>query len=416
MFPAQSELSLRARLPGSGYSSPWRARSASAVTGAGVLLVPPMASPRLLLVVNDAAFFLSHRLALATGARDAGFDVHVATPRDEASARIEATGLAYHAIPLSRRGTSPGGELRTLASLVALYRDVAPDVVHHVTAKPILYGGIAARVAGVPAVVHAVSGLGHVFISPTARARVLRQAIRATYRLATSHPNCAVIFQNDDDRRTFGTAIRTSRVVMIRGSGVDLRVFRPTPLPGGVPLVVLPARMLWDKGIAELVDAARTLKREGVQARFALVGGIDPGNPAAVPRERIEAWVREGVVEWWGLRTDMPEVLAQATIACLPSYREGMSKALLEACAAGRPIVTTDVPGCRDVVAGGEHGVLVPARDAGALADAFRQLLGDRARLERMGAAAAEAARAFSVEEVLAKTLQLYRDLLERRR
>jgi glycosyltransferase involved in cell wall biosynthesis len=369
-------------------------------------------APRLLLVVNDAAFFLSHRLPLALGARDAGFDVHIATPRDSAATRIEEAGLPFHEIPLSRRGTSPSAELRTMAALTTLYRRVEPDIVHHVTAKPILYGGIAARIAGVPAVVHAVSGLGHVFISDRPRARLLRRAIRATYRVATSHPNCAVIFQNADDQRTFGSAIRTSRVVLIRGSGVDLKQFRPTPLPRDVPIVVLPSRMLWDKGVGEFVEAARVLRRRGIQARFALVGGMDPGNPAAVPRERIDDWVTEGAVEWWGMRTDMPEVLARATVVCLPSYREGMPKSLLEACAAGRPIVTTDVPGCRDVVAGGDHGILVPARDATSLAHALTKLLARRETLERMAAAAASAASAFAIEEVLERTLQLYRSLL----
>lgn len=370
------------------------------------------APPRLLLVVNDAAFFLSHRLPLALGAREAGFDVHVATPRDAAAARIEEAGLPFHAIPLSRRGTSPLAELRTMAALIALYRALAPDIVHHVTAKPILYGGVASRITGVPAVVHAVSGLGHVFISNRPRARVLRQAIRATYRVATSHPNCAVIFQNDDDRRTFGDAIRTSRIVMIRGSGVDLERFRPTPLPSGAPIVVLPSRMLWDKGVGEFARAAQIVRRAGARARFVLVGGIDPGNPAAVPRERIEAWVAEGALEWWGMRTDMPEVLARSTVVCLPSYREGMPKALLEACAAGRPIVTTDVPGCRDVVAGGDHGVLVPARDATSLARAIAALLTDPSALTTMAAAAAEAAKAFAIEAVLERSLELYRSLL----
>jgi glycosyltransferase involved in cell wall biosynthesis len=369
------------------------------------------ARPRLLIVVNDAAFFLSHRLPLAIGARDAGFDVHVATPRDDASPRIEAAGLPFHAIPLSRRGTSPAAELRTIAALVALYRELRPDIVHHVTAKPILYGGIAARIARVPAVVHAVSGLGYVFISKEAKARVVREGIRATYRVVTSHPNCAVIFQNEDDRRIFGSAIRTSNVVIIRGSGVDLMHFRATPLPPGVPLVVLPARMLRDKGVGEFVEAARLLAARGIEARFALVGGIDPGNPAGFSREQVEAWVEAGSVEWWGMRTDMPEVLAQATIVCLPSYREGMPKALLEACGAGRPIVTTDVPGCRDVIAGGDYGVLVPARDAPALADALGKLLVDRPALERMAAASAAAAPSFAVEEVLARTIRLYRSL-----
>ena len=371
------------------------------------------ASPRLLIVVNDAAFFLSHRLALALGAREAGFDVHIATPRDEASPRIEAAGLPFHAIPLSRKGTSPAGELHTIAALVRLYRELRPDIVHHVTAKPILYGGIAARIARVPAVVHAVSGLGYVFISDEPRARAIRQGIRATYRIVTSHPNCAVVFQNEDDRRVFGSAIRTSNVVMIRGSGVDLTRFRSTPLPDGVPVVVLPARMLWDKGVGELVEAARILRARGVSARFVLVGDVDAGNPAGVPRETIEDWVKASVVEWWGARTDMPEVLAQSTVVCLPSYREGMPKSLLEACAAGRPIVTTDVPGCRDVLDGGDFGVLVPPRDARALAAALGALLVDRPRLVRMGAAAAKAAPAFSVEEVIAQTLAVY-ELLAR--
>ena len=369
-------------------------------------------SPRLLIVVNDAAFFLSHRLALALGARDAGFDVHIATPRDEASPRIEAAGLPFHAIPLSRKGTSPAGELRTIAALVKLYRELRPDIVHHVTAKPILYGGLAARIARVPAVVHAVSGLGYVFISNEPRARAIRRGIMATYRLVTSHPNCAVIFQNDDDRRVFGSAIRTKRIELIRGSGVDLTRFRPTPLPSGVPVVVLPARMLWDKGVAEFVEAARLVRAPGVSARFVLVGDLDANNPAGVPRERIEAWVKDGFVEWWGMRTDMPAVLEQSTIVCLPSYREGMPKTLLEACAAGRPIVTTDVPGCRDALTGGDYGVLVPARDAAALATAIAELLADRPRLERMAASAAAAAAQFAVEVVLGRHIALYRSLL----
>jgi glycosyltransferase involved in cell wall biosynthesis len=282
-----------------------------------------------------------------------------------------------------------------------------------VTAKPILYGGIAARIAGVPAVVHAVTGLGHVFISDTVRARVLRQAVRMAYRAATAHPNCAVIFQNEDDRRVFAGAIRTKHIAMIRGSGVDLDRFRASPVPSGaLPIVLLPSRMLWDKGVGELADAARELRRRRVAVRVVLVGGLDPSNPAAIPGETIDAWVKEGIVEWWGHRDDMALVLAQSTIVCLPSYREGMPKALLEACAIGRPIVTTNVPGCRDVVAGGNHGVLVPARDSKALADALEGLLSDRSRLVRMGREASTHAAAFSVEAVIAKTLEVYRQLL----
>lgn len=369
---------------------------------------------KLLIVVNDAAFFLSHRLPIALGAREHGYDVHIATPRDVAATRIEKLGLPFHAIPLSRRGTSPATELATIAALTSLYRRLAPDIVHHVTAKPILYGGIAARIANVPAVVHAVSGLGHVFISSRPRARAIRQLIRGTYRVITEHPRCAVIFQNEDDRAAFGSAIRTSRVVLIPGSGVDRALFPVTPLPeGGTPLVVVPSRMLWDKGIGEVVEAARQLRAKGTDLRVALVGDTDDGNPAAIPVSTLREWVDQGAVEWWGRREDMAAVMMQSTLVCLPSYREGMPKSLLEAVASGRPIVTTDVPGCRDVVAGTDVGMLVPARDSLALAQTIGALLGDRPKLLRMAEAAAANAPTVGVEHVVARTLKLYGDLLD---
>lgn len=374
--------------------------------------VSPSAGLRLLIVVNDAAFFLSHRLPIALGALQAGYDVHVATPEDGNVAKICREGLSWHSITLSRRGTAMAGEAQTIQSLVRLYRDIRPSLVHHVTAKPILYGGIAARIAGVPSVVHAISGLGYTFISESRRARAMRAGMRVGYAIATSHPNCAMIFQNEDDRRMFGRWIRTKNFVLIRGSGVDRKVFAARALPNAsVPLVVLPARMLWDKGVGELVESARVLRNRGVPARFALVGGIDDGNPSAIPLSTIETWSREGVVEWWGHREDMAAILEQASVVCLPSYREGMPKALLEACTIGRPIVTTDVPGCRDVVAGRAFGLLVPPRDVTSLTEALESLLSDRARREKMAAAAVEASPEFSIDEVVAQTLDLYRRL-----
>lgn len=371
--------------------------------------------PRLLFVVNDAAFFMSHRLPLAVGARASGYDVVIATAPSKDAEAIRAAGFPWESVPLSRSGLNPAGELTTIAGLARLYRRVRPDVVHHVTAKPILYGGIAARAVGVPAVVHAITGLGYAFISSSQKARAIRLAIRNGYRVATSHPNCAVIFQNPDDRAAFGSAIRTSNIVMIPGSGVDRERFRPTPLPSGRPIVLLPARMLWDKGVAEFVEAARTVNLEGARARFVLAGGVDDGNPAAVPRALLEKLASEGVVEWWGHQTKMHEVLEQATIVCLPSYREGFPKSLLEACAAGRPIVTTDAPGCREVLRGGAHGVLVAPRDGAALARAVSTLLDDPSRLRTMGDEAAEFAERFDVKHVVARTLAVYSDLLLRR-
>lgn len=368
---------------------------------------------RLLIVVNHAAFFLSHRLPIALGARSAGYDVHVAAPRDAASPHIEAAGLPWHDVRFTRSGMNARAELGTVMSLVRLYRALRPDVVHHVSPMPILYGGLAARVVGVPAVVHAISGMGYVFTVPTLRVRAMRSSVLAGYRLAAAHPNSALVFQNHDDLRTIGRTRARLVTVMRGGSGVDLGRFRPAPLPhDDRPIVLLPARMAWDKGLGELVSAARELLRRGVQARFVLAGAGDPENPEVVTDEQLRAWVAEGVVEWWGHRTDMPEVLAKATLVCLPSYREGMPKALMEACAVGRPIVTTDVPGNRDVVGDGEHGVIVPARDARALAAAIEALLSNRPRLERMAREASARARAFDVHDVVAQTLEIYRALL----
>jgi len=372
---------------------------------------PASAPPRLLFVVNDAGFFLSHRLVLAEAARAAGYDVHVATPPGSGADRIGARGFPHHAIVLSRRGSRPWAEAASVAALVALYRRLHPALVHHVTVKPVLYGSIAARIAGVPGVVNAVSGLGYLFIAPGALARVRRGAVMTAYGIAFRGRATRVIFQNEDDRGLFVGAglVPIRRTVLIRGSGVDLAEFRPAPEPPDPAVVVLPARMLWDKGVGEFVEAAAALRAEGMVARFVLVGDTDPGNPAAISGERLREWQAAGTVEWWGHRTDMPAVLAAAHVVCLPSYREGLPKALLEASAAGRPIVTTDVPGCREVVRDGENGWLVPVREAAPLAERLRILLTDaglRERMGRRGRAIAEAE--FGVERVVAATLELY--------
>ena len=279
---------------------------------------------RILIVVNDAAFFLSHRLPIALGAQAAGFDVHVATPRDEVSNEIATHGLTFHPIPMSRRSIAVPGEVASLAALVRLYRSLRPDLVHHVTMKPIIYGGLAARIARVPAVVHAVSGLGSVFVVNDARARILQRGVRVGYRIATAHPNCAVIFQNDDDRAALGNATMSQRTVMIAGSGVDLDRFVSTPVPqSDSPIVLLPGRMLWDKGVGEFVEAARELKKRGTNARFVLSGGIDAGHSTAVGREQLEAWAREGAVEWWGTGPTCRRCCSKPrSFACHPIVRE----------------------------------------------------------------------------------------------
>jgi len=361
--------------------------------------------PRLLYVVNNAAFFLSHRLPIAVAARKAGFDVHVATPPGEAARRIAEAGFPFHPIRLRRGGKSPVGALVALLSLWRLYRRLHPDVVHHVTIKPVLLGGIAARLACVPAVVHAVSGLGYAFLAGGA----LRTAARALYRFAFGHGNLRVIFQNPDDREELDM-LPKEKSVLIRGAGVDLDEFRPSPEPSGPPVVLLPARMLKDKGVGEFVEAARALRGT---ARFVLCGAPDPANPNTVTRETLEVWQREGAVEWWGHKDDMPNVLRQCHVVCLPSYyKEGLPKALLEAAASGRPIVTTFVPGCREAVKEGVNGLTVPPRDVEALVAALRALIEDPDLRASMGAKGRRIAEEeFSVEEVARRTLEVYREL-----
>jgi glycosyltransferase involved in cell wall biosynthesis len=352
---------------------------------------------------------------LVKGAIAAGHRVTAIAPQSEAFATLRAVGAHPVHWRLRRTGQRPHEEALALAHLITLYRQLKPDLTHHVTVKAMLYGSLAARATRVPAVVNAVSGLGFVFLSTGVRAQLRRRALKLGYEMALSTPNSAVILQNDDDEaalRQLGVLDR-ARVVKIRGSGVDLKQFASAPEPEGPAVVLLPARMLVDKGVREFVDAARALRGRHAGVRYVLVGGEDVGNPQSVPRAELDGWVREGVVEWWGHRSDMPNVLRQATVVVLPSYREGMPRSLLEAAAMGRAMVTTDVAGCRDAVAGGQIGLLVPWKNSAALAAAIERLLVDHTERHRLGQAAARyALENFSEDGVLARHLELYGSLL----
>ena len=286
---------------------------------------------------------------------------------------------------------------------------------HHVALKPVFLGGLAGWLADIPAQVNAVAGLGWLFISRSRTARWLSPLIRWILARLMNAPRCRVIVQNPDDAELLKKAgVVESHLRMIRGAGVDTSKFPPSSEPAEPVCVVLASRMLWDKGVGEFVEAARQLKQEGVQARFILVGDPDPDNPAAVPETTLHAWHEEEVVEWWGHRDDMTKVFSSTHIACLPSYREGLPKVLLEAAACARSIVTTDVPGCREVVREGENGLLVPAREAQGLADALRRLIKNPELRAEMGQRSREIVlKEFSSEKVIAKTLELYGELIE---
>ncbi|HEY9080987.1 glycosyltransferase family 4 protein [Magnetovibrio sp.] len=349
---------------------------------------PGTARPKLLFTVTEDWAFCSHRLPTALAARDAGYDVVVTARMRDHREQIEALGFRTVEWAIRRESQNPFFELSALLDLIRIYKAERPDVTYHVALKSIMYGAIAARLCGVGASVNLFSGLGVVFISNSLWFRFIRALATPLLRWAMRPSNVRLQVQNADDRAMLnglgiGTAERTD---LVPGSGLDLENFPETPeTDTDTPMAMLVARMLWDKGIGELVEAARHLKARGIKLRIVLVGNPDPANPASIPEPQLKAWVDEGLIEWWGRRNDVAEILKQSHIAVLPSYREGMPRSLLEAAAIGRPLVAFDAVGCRDLVRDGKNGFLVPFQDSEALADALHKLTDDADLRRRLG-------------------------------
>lgn len=370
----------------------------------------------LLFVVTEDWYFVSHRLRLARAAVAAGYRVTVATRVRAHGSAIRAAGVDMIDLPFRRGGLNPVTDLAILARLIGIYRRLRPDIVHHVALKPVALGSIAARFGNRPAVVNALGGLGYVVASSSLKAKVLRPLVFALLRVAFGNDRSRLIVQNDDDAALLvgRKLIAPARIRLIRGVGVDPRDFPPREPPPPPLLVVMPSRLLRDKGVYEFVEAARRLRTAGLPGRFALVGAPDSENPASVSQAEIDAWVNEGVVEYWGWRNDMADVLSSAHIVCLPSYREGLPKVLLEAAAASRAVVTTDVPGCRDAARHGITGLIVPVRDAVALSEAIRMLLLDEDKRRTFGINGRKWIESeFTDDKVVAATLAVYEELLQ---
>ena len=393
---------------------------------------------RILYIVNHLPFLRTHRLPLVLAARDAGHEVRVAYGGDDPPDILEAHGLPGDRLPFDRAGWRFAEYWKAPSRLAALFHQYRPDLIHAFPLKMILY---AARAAGVcrpaasppPALAGSVTGLGYLFTDQRLHKRLLRRwALQRLRRSLASLPGKRIIVQNDDDLAVLAAAriAPAEAFCLIPGAGVCVDTFRPRPpeaaewdegaaaAPGlprmdARPLAVLPARMLRDKGVAEFVGAARILRREGLSARFMLVGGLDPGNPAGLAADTLRRWAAEGAIEWAGWVEDMPALWRQAAVACLPSYREGCPKALLEAMAAGRPCVSTRVPGCREAVRDGVNGRLVAARDTPALAAALREILTNPDLRRQWGAAGRRlAVERFSLAGVIAQTLAVYEQAL----
>lgn len=373
---------------------------------------------KLLFIVNVDWFFSSHRLPIALAALKEGYEVHLATGITDRLDELESHGLRVHPLQIKRSGTRLLGEIDSFFQMITVIRDVRPDIVHLVTIKPVLFGGIAARLTRVPAVVAAVSGLGFVFISQGWKAKLIRSLVGWLYRIALGKPNLKVIFQNPNDRDVLlqVAGLPRDKCAMIRGSGVDLESYPALPFPPGPPIVVMAARLLADKGVREFVQAAQLLKQSGVDARFWLVGSPDPENPASVTQAELERWRNEQYVEILGFQKDIAGLFAQAHIVVLPSYYgEGLPKVLIEAAACGRPVVTTDYPGCRDAIAANLSGLLVPIRDAEGLAAGMRKLIEDASLREFMSQAGRQLAeREFSIATVVDAHLAIYQQLSDK--
>jgi glycosyltransferase involved in cell wall biosynthesis len=361
---------------------------------------------KIILLANTDWYLYNFRLPLALALKKRGDSVLLMSPAGDYAEKMVTLGFQWHEFKLDRSGINPFAEALSLLRLWKYYRQEQPDLVHHFTIKPVLYGSMAALLAGVPIIINSVTGLGYVFAG---NVNGLRFIISQFYRLLLRHT--WVIFQNPDDQSVFTSKrlVDAKRVKLIRSSGVDTILFQPAQEPESVPIVILPARLLWDKGVGEFVEAATILKKRGVSARFVLVGDTDPGNPSAVPLKSIQEWQKQNLVEWWGWQENIVEIYHQATLVCLPSYREGLPKTLIEAAACGRAIVTTDVPGCREIVRQGENGLIVPAKDSVALADALQTLLENPVLRQTMAENGRRiAVNEFDVRQVVQSTIELY--------
>lgn len=371
---------------------------------------------KIIFVVNDDWFFKSHRLPIALHAKQLGYEVHIATGQYEGDSIFKEYGFEHHTFRIARGKVSPVSDLFMLFDLCRLYFRVKPDIVHHVTIKPVIYGGIASRVANVKGVVQAISGLGVIFIDEGVRARFKKYLISKLYKVALGGKNSVIICQNNDDKETLQKLVCSSKLNfrIIKGSGVDLVALKFSPYEHkNVRKVVLLSRMLKDKGILEFYEAVKILKPSFSNTKFILAGGVHE-NPSSLDEKTLECWNQEGVIEWIG-HVDNPEyVIKDADIVVLPSYREGLPKVLLEAGAIGRAVVTTDVPGCRDAVIDGQTALVVKSKSINELSEAIKTLLLDHELCVNMGMNGRELVeKEFSIEHVVLKHFEIYDSLSE---
>jgi glycosyltransferase involved in cell wall biosynthesis len=375
-----------------------------------------MTAKKILYLVAEDYYFCSHRLNLAKAAHKKGFDVYLATRTKDHQILIEKENIKV--IPLkhfSRSGMNIIKEFLALKELYQIYQQEKPDIVHHVAMKPVLYGTCVAHILKVPRLINALGGLGYLEISKDFKAKIIKKIITFCFRKLLNRKNCTLIIQNPDDLKalTNAKAVKKEKITLIKGSGVDTKAFPATKEPtisNKGPVIAFVSRMLWDKGVKELIEAAKILKEKDIAFQLVFCGDIDPSNPSSLKKEQLIQWDKEGLILWKGPTQDIANVYAKSHIAVLPSYREGLPKSLLEAASCGRPIVTTDVPGCREVVKEGVNGFLVPVKESVPLAQALEKLIKNKKQREAFGKASRERVlKEFSQEKIVSQILSLYK-------
>lgn len=372
---------------------------------------------KLLILINDLSFFLSHRLPIAEASQAKGFEVIIGYGelRGADTQLLEKKGFKIKFVPMYRGSISLLKNIKTFFYIWSFFKKERPDIVHLVTIKPYLYGGIISRLTNVPCLVSAVSGLGSLFIREDLKSRFLRLLIYPIYRLAFSHSNQKIILQNNEDLKLLKNwgVLNPIKVKIVKGSGVKLENFTNPIEASGIPVVCFAARLLRDKGLYDFVSAAQLLKKKKIQARFCIAGDLDENNPSGLNLYDLNKLKEEDSVEILGYQKDIPTLFAGSHIICLPSYREGLPKTLIEAAAASRAVVTTDVPGCRDAIIPNKTGLLVPVKDPQKLASALQWLIEhpqERIAMGKEGRKFAE--KKFPIEKIVENHLDIYQDLL----
>ena len=372
---------------------------------------------KIIFLVNYLSFFLSHRLPIAEALLARGFEVFIGYGelRGADPKFLEKKGFKVNLIPMQPTGLNLFREFKTLYYIWVFFKKVKPDIVHLITIKPYLYGGIISRLIGVQCLVSAISGLGTLFVKKNLKSKVIRFLIYPLYKIAFNHSNQKVILQNKDDTKLLNSwgVLNLSKIKLLNGSGVKLENFKNFVEPSGKTTVCFAARLLQDKGVYEYISAAQLLKKRGIKAQFLLAGDLDANNPTGLSLNDLDKLKNDNHVEFLGYHSDIPSLYEKSHIICLPSYREGFPKSLIEAAAAKRAVVTTDVPGCRDAIIPNKTGLLVPVRDFQKLADALQWLIENPEKRIAMGAAGRKLAEEkYSIEKIVKAHLEIYQELL----